>query len=109
VVHLLTVDGLWPQLTPAMCMRLAAPQLLRPCVRALAGAGGLTAIRRQAQCSSTAASGTLEARVASNLVELLMHGADDGGGGGDGVLVAPGALTEYVAGFPVLALALPQY
>mgnify|MGYP006125695539 CR=1 FL=1 len=60
-------------------------------------------------CGSTAASGTLEARVASNLVELLMHGADDGGGGGDGVLVAPGALTEYVAGFPVLALALPQY
>jgi hypothetical protein len=104
VVHLLTVDGLSQQLAPAMRMRLAAPQLLRPCVRALAGAGGLTVIRRQAQCGSTAASGTLEARVASNLVQLLlMDRADDDGGSSDGVLVAPGALIQYVAGFPVPA------
>lgn len=93
----MTVDGLPPKLAPAMRMRLAAPQLLRPCVRALAGAGGLTTIRRQAQCGSAAASGTLEARVASNLVHLLLMDRADGG---DGILAAPGALTEYVAGVP---------
>jgi hypothetical protein len=106
VAHLLTVDALLPRLAPALRARLAAPQLLRPCVTALASPQDFfvrprfTAAKgvcRTLMAGAAAAGCGVEARVVCNLVELLLllpPPPADGGGGG--VLAAPGALTECV-------------